>query len=207
MGREAKSASEVAERPKQYLRAGEAYERALGLDANCAMAAQGLAILLAEDALIQPDVLKGRGVEEELKSKMRAAGAALGVLSRINDSVQDGSTSVNMGHCYFVRNEEEKAIQAVGCALSCGWPGVCIDECIARTREVVMSGCTGRGNRDADRQYEAAENQFKGRNVSNLLYLSRAWYAYATRDSNYSAMGKSLAYAQRVSLSIQPLSI
>ena len=49
-------------------------------------------------------------------------------------------------------------------------------------------------------QYEAAENHFKGRNVSNLVYLSRAWYAYATRDLNYSAMGKSLAYAQRVRL-------
>ena len=113
LGREAKSSSELAERAKQYLRSGEAFERALGLDSNNAMAAQGLAILLAEDALLLPEQTKGRGAEEEMKSRMRAAGAALGVLTGIKDSIQDGSTSVNMGHCYFVRNEEEKAIQAV----------------------------------------------------------------------------------------------
>ena len=66
---------------------------------------------------------------------------------------------------------------------------------------MVEQGLKGTGQ--ADIQYEAAENHFKGRNVSNLLYLSRAWYAYATRDSNYSAMGKSLAYAQRVSRILQ----
>lgn len=108
----------MAERSKQYLRSGEAYERALGLDPGCAVAAQGLAILLAEDALLLPDKTKGRGMEEEMKSRIRAAGAALGVLGRINDSISDGSTSVNMGHCYFVRNEEEKAIQAVRLSFS-----------------------------------------------------------------------------------------
>jgi hypothetical protein len=48
-------------------------------------------------------------------------------------------------------------------------------------------------------QYEAASNSYKGKNVSVLLYLSRAWYAYATRESNYSAMSKSLDYSQQVS--------
>jgi RNA polymerase-associated protein CTR9 len=47
-------------------------------------------------------------------------------------------------------------------------------------------------------QYEAAEGYFKGRNVPNLLYLSRTWYASANRDLNYSAMGKALYYAQKV---------
>jgi RNA polymerase-associated protein CTR9 len=48
-------------------------------------------------------------------------------------------------------------------------------------------------------QYEAASNTMKGRNVSVLLYLARAWYAYATRESNYSAMAKALSYCQQVS--------
>jgi hypothetical protein len=51
LGREAKSSSELAERPKQYLRSAEAYERALTLDPKSAVAAQGLAIALAEDTL------------------------------------------------------------------------------------------------------------------------------------------------------------
>lgn len=34
--------------------------------------------------------------------------------------------------------------------------------------------------------------------MANLLYLSRTWYASANRDMNYSAMGKALAFAQKV---------
>ena len=47
-------------------------------------------------------------------------------------------------------------------------------------------------------QYEAALNTFKGRNASVLLYLARTWYAFATRESNSSAMSKALGYCQRV---------
>ncbi|RSH95616.1 hypothetical protein EHS25_000708 [Saitozyma podzolica] len=163
LGREAKSSQEVAERTKQYLRSAEAYERALSIDHNCAMAAQGLAIALAEDTL----ALKPQGATvtpvDEAKSRIRLAGQALSVFSRLNDSLADGSVNVNIGHCYFARGEEEKAIQA----------------------------------------YEAASNTMKGRNVSVLLYLARAWYAYATRQSNYSAMAKALSYCQQA-MHIQP---
>jgi RNA polymerase-associated protein CTR9 len=113
LGREAKSSSEVAERPKQYLRSAEAYERALLLDGNCAMAAQGLAIALAEDSLGLKENQPPVGSSEDLKLKMRLAGQSLAVLGRINDSAPDGNVAVNMGHCYFIRGEEEKAIQSV----------------------------------------------------------------------------------------------
>lgn len=113
LGREAKSPQELAERPKQYLRSAEAYERALVLDPKCAMAAQGLAIALAEDALSMPG--GNANSADEGKTRIRLAGQALSILSRINDSIPDGSVNVNMGHCYFIRGEEEKAIQAVSC--------------------------------------------------------------------------------------------
>jgi len=106
LGREAKSSSELTERPKQYLRSAEAYERALTLDPRSAMAAQGLAIALAEDTLTPGNV-------EDLKVKQKLAGHALGIFSRINDCLLDGSGNVNMGHCHFTRGDEEKAIQAV----------------------------------------------------------------------------------------------
>ncbi len=113
LGREAKSSQELAERTKQYLRSAEAYERALSLDPSCATAAQGLAIALAEDAL----ALKPQGAVmnpvDEAKARVRLAGQALSIFSRINDSLTDGSVNVNMGHCYFARGEEEKAIQSV----------------------------------------------------------------------------------------------
>jgi RNA polymerase-associated protein CTR9 len=110
IGREAKTPSDISERTKQYLRSAEAYERALVLDPKCATAAQGLAIALAEDTL-QP-----KGAEtgvDEIKWRMKLAGQALGVFSRIADCVNDGSVNVNMGHCYFARGEEDKAIQSV----------------------------------------------------------------------------------------------
>lgn len=47
-------------------------------------------------------------------------------------------------------------------------------------------------------QYEAALNTLKGRNVPVLLYLARAWHAFANRESNFSAMSKAQTYCQRV---------
>ena len=112
LGREAKSSTELAARPKEYLRSAEAYNRALEMDPKCATAAQGLAIALAEDTL----ALKtgsSLAVGDEIKQRHRLAGQALGIFSRLNDSIVDGSVSINMGHCFFARQEEEKAIQAV----------------------------------------------------------------------------------------------
>lgn len=110
LGREAKSSSDVAERPKQYLRSAEAYERALTLDPRSAMAAQGLAIALAEDTLSPPG---STNAADEGKVRQKLAGQALGIFSRINDCLLDGSGNVNMGHCHFTRGDEEKAIQSV----------------------------------------------------------------------------------------------
>lgn len=110
LGREAKSSAEVAERPKQYLRSAEAYERALTLDPRSAMAAQGLAIALAEDTLSPPGSVNAA---DEGKLRQKLASQALGIFSRINDCLLDGSGNINMGHCHFTRGDEEKAIQAV----------------------------------------------------------------------------------------------
>ncbi|KAK4687282.1 RNA polymerase-associated protein CTR9, partial [Tremellales sp. Uapishka_1] len=162
LGREAKSSQEVAERPKQYLRSAEAYERALTLDPHCAIAAQGLAIALAEDTL-SPKPAGGVSVAEELKARARTAGLALGVFSRIKDSLAEGPVMVNIGHCYFSRGEEERAIEAYGAALTA----------------------------------------LKGKNVTVLLYLARAWYAFANSKENFSAMNQALSYCQKA-MHLQP---
>lgn len=44
-----------------------------------------------------------------------------------------------------------------------------------------------------------ASNAFGGKDVNVLLYLARAWYALANRESNFSAMNKALDYCQEVS--------
>lgn len=51
-----------------------------------------------------------------------------------------------------------------------------------------------------------ASNAFGGKDVNVLLYLARAWYALANRESNFSAMNKALDYCQEVSNKISPQS-
>lgn len=113
LGREAKSSAELADRPKQFLRSAEAYERALSIDPTNAVAAQGLAIALAEDTLTPKALQPPQGSAEEAKLRARLAGQALTVFGRIKDSLPEGAVNVNIGHCYFLRNEEERAIEAV----------------------------------------------------------------------------------------------
>ncbi|GMK55590.1 hypothetical protein CspeluHIS016_0206460 [Cutaneotrichosporon spelunceum] len=163
LGREAKSQQDVAERSKQYLRSAEAYERALSVDPTNAVAAQGLVIALAEDTLTPKALQSTPGSVEEMKNRTRLAGQALSVLGRIKDSLPEGAVNVNIGHCYFIRGEEERAIEAYGSALSAA----------------------------------------NGRNVPILLYLCRAWFSYANKETNFSAMGQALHYAQRA-MHLQP---
>ncbi|KAL1407408.1 protein required for normal CLN1 and CLN2 G1 cyclin expression [Vanrija albida] len=157
LGREAKSQSEQVDRQKQFLRSAEAYERALSLDPNNAVAAQGLAIALAEDTLT-PKALQPAPGPEEAKLRARLATQALTTFGRIKDSLPDGAVNVNIGHCYFIKGEEERAIEAYGAALN---------------------------------------SAGGGRKVHILLYLCRAWYSYAIKESNFSAMSQSLYYATK----------
>ncbi|BEI92846.1 uncharacterized protein CcaverHIS019_0504740 [Cutaneotrichosporon cavernicola] len=163
VGREAKSQQDVAERSKQYLRSAEAYERALSVDPTNAIAAQGLVIALTEDTLTPKALQVAPGSVEEMKNRTRLAGQALSVLGRIKDSLPEGAVNVNIGHCCFIRGEEERAIEAYGSALSAA----------------------------------------NGRSVPILLYLCRAWFSYANKETNFSAMGQALHYAQRA-MHLQP---
>jgi RNA polymerase-associated protein CTR9 len=113
LGREAKSAAELAERSKQYLRSAEAYQRALSIDPTNAVAAQGLAIALVEDTLTPKALQLQPGSSEDLKARTRLAGQALTVLGRIKDSLPEAPVNINIGHCYFLRGEDERAIEAV----------------------------------------------------------------------------------------------
>jgi RNA polymerase-associated protein CTR9 len=102
-----------AERLKEFCRSAEAYNQALNADPSCAVAAQGLAIAIAEDSLATKasEVLGG---EEMAKStRIRNAESALAIFSRVKDSLSDASVLVNSGHCYFVKGDEERAIEAV----------------------------------------------------------------------------------------------
>lgn len=107
------SPAATAARKENFLKAANIYAKALSIDPSCAMAAQGLAILIAEDSL--GSWAPGQTVDDvQFKNKnARNAREALEILAKIRESFQDGSVYVNMGHCHFVRDEYDKAIENV----------------------------------------------------------------------------------------------
>ena len=122
--RENRDVKQIEERKRGFQRSAEFYEKALQLDPLCAVAAQGLAIVIAEDAL---GTMGGSlsqapvpGSDEVLK-RYNNARDALEVFSKIKESLNDGSVYVNMGHCYFSREEYDRAIESVSALRFSHW--------------------------------------------------------------------------------------
>lgn len=115
--RENRDIKQIEERKRGFQRSAEFYEKALQLDPLCAVAAQGLAIVIAEDALgTMGGALSQTPVpgSDEVLKRYNNARDALEVFSKIKESLHDGSVYVNMGHCYFAREEYDRAIESVG---------------------------------------------------------------------------------------------
>lgn len=112
------SPAATAVRKENFLKAANIYAKALSIDPSCAMAAQGLAILIAEDSL--GSWAPGQVVDDaNFKIKhARNAREAIDILAKVRESFQDGSVYVNMGHCHFVRDEFDKAIENVSVCIS-----------------------------------------------------------------------------------------
>ncbi|EIW83541.1 RNA polymerase II-associated protein [Coniophora puteana RWD-64-598 SS2] len=111
--------AQLAERKKGFVRSAEFYDKALVLDPCCAVAAQGLAIVTAEDAL---GSLVGAGHSagsaDEAQRRVRSARDALEVFAKIRESISTGDVYVNMGHCYYVREDFDRALESYETASS-----------------------------------------------------------------------------------------
>lgn len=110
------SSTGIEERKRGFQRCAEFYDKALQLDPSCAFAAQGLAIVTAEDAL---GTLGGAltltrtpGVDEGQK-RIQNAREALDIFVKVRESINDGSVYFNIGHCYYARDEFDRAIESV----------------------------------------------------------------------------------------------
>ncbi|TFK74286.1 RNA polymerase II-associated protein [Pluteus cervinus] len=99
------------ERKKNFLRSAEYYEKALQLDPNCAFAAQGLAIMIAEDALGTLWGALGPPTPDDVLRRDKSSREALDIFAKVRESISDGSVYVNMGHCYYARDEYDRAIE------------------------------------------------------------------------------------------------
>jgi RNA polymerase-associated protein CTR9 len=99
------------DRRKRYKNAVDLYKQALGFDPTCAVAAQGLAIMIAEDVMGMT-VVPGQP-QEEARLRESNLRDALGVFTKVRESIVDGSVYCNMGHCYFLREEYDRALECV----------------------------------------------------------------------------------------------
>ncbi|KAI0275622.1 hypothetical protein BGY98DRAFT_991571 [Russula aff. rugulosa BPL654] len=132
----------VDERRVFFRRSAEFYEKALGLDPFCAIAAQGLAIVTAEDALgTLGGALPPGPAPDEGQRRVMNARDALEVFAKVRESTSDGSVYVNMGHCYFARDEFDRAIESYETASQRYYGGrnISVLLCLARSWYVKAS--------------------------------------------------------------------
>ncbi|KAI0368298.1 RNA polymerase II-associated protein [Pilatotrama ljubarskyi] len=102
----------IEERKRGFQRSAEFYEKALHLDPLCAVAAQGLAIVVAEDALGNLGGALGPMAPDEAQKRMKNSREALDIFAKVRESINDGSVYANMGHCYYARDEFDRAIES-----------------------------------------------------------------------------------------------
>lgn len=103
----------VQDRRDGFRRSAEFYERALHHDPMCAVAAQGLAIVIAEDAIGTLGGSLGPIAPDENAKRVKNARDALDVFAKVRESLDDGSVYANMGHCYYACDEYDRAIESV----------------------------------------------------------------------------------------------
>ncbi|GAA5882098.1 hypothetical protein JCM3774_001508, partial [Rhodotorula dairenensis] len=131
--RENKNPSKEAQKDRtaKFTRAAEYFDLALQISPQCAFAAQGLAIALAEGTLgngpldaaaaatassatANGTLAAGAGAGAPLteqQARLRNARDALGILTRVKESLNDASVYINIGHCHFARDEYDRAIE------------------------------------------------------------------------------------------------
>lgn len=100
-----------AERRKDFCRSAEAFSQALLVDPSCTVAAQGLAISIAEEHLPSNKNL-ANGSTDANSARLRSYDVALSIFNRIKDSLPGSTVLVNAAHAHFARGEEERAVES-----------------------------------------------------------------------------------------------
>ncbi|OAV97922.1 hypothetical protein PTTG_03149 [Puccinia triticina 1-1 BBBD Race 1] len=103
------------DRASKFFRSTEFFEKALQLDSQCAFAAQGLAIALAEHVISPSNVNapSSNGTFAPDASNVRAKNIrdSITILTKVREALNDGSVYVNLGHCHYLRDEFDRAIE------------------------------------------------------------------------------------------------
>ncbi|GAA5974558.1 hypothetical protein JCM5350_001189 [Sporobolomyces pararoseus] len=169
--RENKGESKEAlkERQIRFCRSAEFFDKALQLDPMCAVAAQGLAISLAEGNLGNPTSTSGDPSSstsssssstslQDSQTRQKNARDALLILTKVKESINESSVYVNLGHCHLSRDEFEKAAE----------------------------------------NYSVASKRYLEEKSSTVLwYISRSWYFKALKESSFTDLEKSIKIGQQ----------
>ncbi|KAG0144668.1 hypothetical protein CROQUDRAFT_47010 [Cronartium quercuum f. sp. fusiforme G11] len=101
------------ERTNRFFRAAEFFEKAIQLDPHCAFAAQGLAIALAEHVIGATNSSSGGQGTTSDGNAIRAKNIrdAITIFTKVKEASNDGSVYVNLGHCYYLRDEFDRSIE------------------------------------------------------------------------------------------------
>ncbi|SGY78722.1 BQ5605_C008g04925 [Microbotryum silenes-dioicae] len=178
-------------RQQLFVRSAQYFERALQQHKHCAIAAQGIAILIAENVLgsgIETSTMAGE-VNTAMVAMNKNTRDALTILNKVKESVNDASVYVNIGHCHFHREEFERAIESVSPAPVSG--------CFPVLGQAL--NCE-RGTS----QYETASKRYhKDQDATILQYLARAWYHKGVKDQSFNDIRQALEKG-RLALSLQP---
>ncbi|KDN39745.1 hypothetical protein K437DRAFT_8111 [Tilletiaria anomala UBC 951] len=115
-----------AERTKALYRAIDLFDRALQADKLNAFAAQGMAILLAEDALgeataerqLSAGIAQAASDQRAEERRKKSADEAIAVLGKLRDVREDSSVYICQGHAFMIKDEFDRAIQVYELAAS-----------------------------------------------------------------------------------------
>ncbi|CAH7670136.1 pol II transcription elongation factor [Phakopsora pachyrhizi] len=104
------------DRASKFFRSTEFFEKALQLDPQCAFAAHGLAIALAEHALGPggPAAYNANPISSASESsvlRVKNLRDSITILNKVREALNDGSVYVNLGHCHYLRDEFERSIE------------------------------------------------------------------------------------------------
>ncbi|CAO1620380.1 unnamed protein product [Parajaminaea phylloscopi] len=108
LGREAR---DKKERERCIFRSGEFFSQALANDRRCAVAAQGLGILLCDDGLTGTKI-GATDPEAEREARKKSVDEALSTFIKLREIRDDGSIHVCLGHALGRREEWERSAKS-----------------------------------------------------------------------------------------------
>ncbi|KAI8451635.1 SacI homology domain-containing protein [Phakopsora pachyrhizi] len=181
----------------KFFRLTEFFEKALQLDPQCAFAAHGLAIALAEHALGPggPAAYNANPISSASESsvlRVKNLRDSITILNKVREALNDGRVYVNLGHCHYLRDKFESSIENTASRRFCKGKNAQVLLYLARTWYQKASkdksfhslrnalNCAQEQERRLDL---AAKNEELSRKQQEMLDSAATWYVRQNSDA------------------------